>query len=125
MKENFELNYVKEAIIEITKLKGLSINEAQEFLDSDYQNNWDDELYDCCYKIVGYIKLFNFAMKENDISAQKIFLIRAEFYSHKLYNFFKNISDDFKKIAFSENFDFPTLPEGYKVPEKYSHKNSD
>ena len=122
MKENFELNYVKKAIIEITKLKGLSINEAQEFLDSDYQNNWDNELHNYCTKMVNCIKLFEYAAKENDINAQKAFLMRAELVAHHLYNFFENISDDLKKILYSEDFGFPKLPEGYKVPEKYSHE---
>ena len=72
--------------------------------------------------MIDCIKLFEHARKENDINAQKAFLMEAEFRAHTLYNFFEDISDDLKKIVFSEDFGFPKLPEGYEVPEKYYHE---
>ena len=125
MKEYFELERVKEVIIGITKSKGLSIDETQEILDSNYKKNWDNRLHNYCAKMVNCIKLFEYAAKENDINAQKAFLMRAELVAHRLYNFFEDISDDLKRIVFSEDFDFPKLPEGYEVPEKYFHEKSD
>ena len=125
MKEDFELERVKEAIIGITKSKGLSIEETHEILDGNYKKNWDNKLHNYGARMANCIKLFEYAMKESDINAQKAFLIRAELVAHHLYNFFENISDDLKKIVFSEDFGFPELPEGYEVPEKYFHEKSD
>ena len=122
MKEDFELERVKEAIIGITKSKGLSIDETQEILDSNYQEDWDNDLHNYCVKMVNCIKLFEYARKENDINAQKAFLMEAGFRAYHLYSFFENIFDDLKKIVYSEDFGFPKLPEGYEVPEKYYHE---
>ena len=119
MRYSLNLEYIKQAMIDCFESHKLNHDEIEKEFDSDYKMSWDKD-FDVQYShLVDSIKAFESAKKENDKAAQKALLILARVIAHGISSLFEDLMDDLEKTAFSEKFNFPKLPEGYKIPEDY------
>ena len=116
LKMNTELENAKKAVLFFLKENELNIESD---LASDYEINWNEEFTKEMTEFIDSMKLFEESIKAGDKTAQVCSLMWARIRVLNIFGFFQNIFEDVEYIYLSEDFNWPTLPEGYKIPERF------
>jgi hypothetical protein len=119
---NVEVDFdeLKEIIIFFLKLRnGLGDGVPLDWA-IDFNANLNDEFLKDVKRLQGAMLLFKASLGSNDLITAQCALIRARAVSMDLSNFFGNIAEDIERIAWTGGFDWPEIPEGYKIPERYN-----
>jgi len=91
---------------------------SEDKLAIDYSLDLDDELQEGLKKLTSMALTLRRAIGEKDMLAVKAALVMSRIYAMNLRNFFENIFDDIEMIGWSDNYDWPPIPENYQIPEK-------
>lgn len=118
---NMELENVKKVILFFLKEKGLTIESD---LANDYEINWNEEFTKEMTEFIDSMKLFEESIKAGDKTAQVCSLMWARIKMLNIFGFFQNIFEDVEYLYLYEKFDWPAIPDGYKIPEKFFYKES-
>ena len=119
MNLDINLESVKKEILNFLELDGTDIKMLDSKYDSNFNINWDEAFFKKYTGVIDAIKILKESTRENDKNAQKCALMLARMMSLSLLNFFENLFEDIEKIYYSKVDEWPKLPEGYKVPEKF------
>ncbi|MCP2233917.1 MULTISPECIES: hypothetical protein [Erwinia] len=112
-----KLNYIKEALSDVAKV----CNIREDELSVDYSLNLDEELCSELEKLEKISLVLRKALDEKDMIAVQAALIMSRIHSMNLRNFFNDIYDDIEMIGWTERFNWPEIPEDYRIPEHYNH----
>jgi len=85
----------------------------------DYSLDLDDELYEELNKLALISQALQNALADGDMIAVKAALVMCRICTMNLRNFFSDIFDDIESIGWSDNYNWPQIPDGYQLPEKY------
>jgi len=109
-----ELDLIKTTLADLAEICAIS----EDKLAIDYSLNLDDELQEELKKLTSMALTLRRAIGEKDMLAVKAALVMSRIYAMNLRNFFENIFDDIEMIGWSDNYDWPPIPENYQIPEK-------
>lgn len=109
-----DLDLIKTVLADLAE----NCNIQEDKLAIDYSLNLDAELYDELKKLTSMAFTLRKSLAEKDMVAVKAALVMSRIHTMNLRNFFENIFDDIEMIGWSDNYDWPSIPENYQIPEK-------
>jgi hypothetical protein len=118
MKSAVELNLIKDVLLIFFNSRGLGVEDIGEF-SSDFSIDWNDEFYGSLSKLNEQISIFGKATERNDKLVQVAALVVARGLALRLLNQFEGVFEDIEKIAWSEEYGWPVIPDGYHLPSDY------
>lgn len=115
-------NEVQNLLVALAKGNGVSMEVLLE--DEDWQVNYRRSLQEKFEKSFGYfleaIRLARDAYAEGDVVSARCGLVEAIVRAGILQDFFGAIDADLIKIL--REVDWPEIPEGYEIPERYKYQ---
>jgi hypothetical protein len=109
-----ELDLIKTALADLAE----NCHISEDKLAIDYSLNLDAELHGELDKLTSMAVTLRKSLAEKDMVAVKAALVMSRIYAMNLRNFFEDIFDDIEMIGWSDNYDWPSIPENYQIPEK-------
>ncbi|ADO50546.1 hypothetical protein [[Enterobacter] lignolyticus] len=120
MNQKNDLNVIKYSIIDFAHTQNLSASNLQDEWQSNYQSDWNENLRKDMHSLCLEMELFQKALLEEDRTTQIAALVVARVRAMNLRNFFDDMFEDIEKMAGSEEFLWPKIPEGYEIPKHYN-----
>ncbi len=116
-----KLNDIKTILVELAATCNISKNELDNNGSLDYSLNLDDELQDELKKLISMFAVLKKALDQNDMVAVQTALVMARIYAMNLRNFFDGIFEDIEMIGWTDRYNWPKIPEDYKIPDHYNY----
>ncbi|GAB3628185.1 hypothetical protein PTE30175_05341 [Pandoraea terrae] len=125
---DFEL--IKQRLIALAAMHNLTDvdldfydEERDEF---DWHINWKRDLNESfgagIARLQASLDLYDKGLAAGDMLAAQAGLLRAGIYAHNLMSFFDALRHDLSKAVIDSRFNWPTFPEGYKIPPHYGYE---
>ncbi|CRY56856.1 MULTISPECIES: DUF6853 family protein [Yersinia] len=112
-----KLNVIKDALSDMAKV----CNVQEDELSIDYSLDLDEELHSELEKLTQISLVLRKALDEKDMVTVQATLVMSRIYSMNLRNFFNDIYDDIEIIGWTDRYNWPEIPEGYRIPEHYNN----
>lgn len=118
MKDTLSFEEIKKILVCFLETQSIDVVAPDNDWQSDFSSNWDEEFNIDFDEFIHNIKVFDDSVKKGNKIEQIAALTRARTRLLNLSNFFENIFEDVERIAWSDEFEWPDIPENYKFPQK-------
>ncbi|TDB60357.1 hypothetical protein [Photorhabdus khanii] len=121
MSNQNNLNCIKEVIMLFAEKEHIPVQELHNHWQSNYKNDWDMRFAEDVALLNREISLLKQALEKDDKVTQIAALVVARGIALGIMNQFENLFEDIEKMAWSDDFKWPKIPEDYKIPDHYNY----